>query len=293
MKNLICDTNVFYNLGCGELKLEQVAGKGDVLWYSPVSVLEITSKIAEKSYEQRKAAAQAILASGAKQLLDPESFLTNLFGNELSEEPFDWSHAVKAVSQSADLPALLGGVPDYLDRVSRRVSVEAAGSWRAVNEQQWRDDMLKIMEDTIPGFRAWYALGAEKRKDKSKPHLTGEREALFLADSSSEEWMMTLVKACQDRSFFKAKRPKAFVPTTAFAKKLVAAVDGVMGYCLVYTHYLIKLMTEGMMPQMNDSGDLELFLYSTSDDWVVATSEKRWIDIATRAGLPDRVKKVS
>jgi predicted nuclease of predicted toxin-antitoxin system len=63
-------------------------------------------------------------------------------------------------------------------------------------------------------------------------------------------------------------------------------------YALLYTHYLIKLLTEDMLPQMNDSGDLELFLYATDDNHVIATSEKRWLDIAVRGGFPQRVKKV-
>jgi len=47
-----------------------------------------------------------------------------------------------------------------------------------------------------------------------------------------------------------------------------------------------------MLPQMNDSGDLELFLYATDDNHIIATSEKRWLDIATRAGFQHRVRKV-
>jgi hypothetical protein len=43
---------------------------------------------------------------------------------------------------------------------------------------------------------------------------------------------------------------------------------------------------------LNDSGDLELFLSSTSDDWVVVTAEKRWADIAARARYPQRLRKV-
>lgn len=291
MAHIVADTNVFYNLGAGNTTREQVAGAGDTLYYSPVSVLEITSKLSDRTFEQRKAAAKAILDSKAKLLLDPESHLTLLFGNQLTEEPFDWSQAVIATSQSPDFPTLLAGVSDYVGRVSRRVSVDVAGSWREVTEQQWVDDMLQIIADTIPRFRAWYNPAPKQRKG-NKPRLTGERKAEFLAETKTEAWLTTLIKACQDRSFFKAHRAENFEPTAEFVKKLVSAADGVICYALLYTHYLIKLLTEDMLPQMNDSGDLELFLYATDDNHIIATSEKRWLDIAARADFQQRVRKV-
>ena len=81
-------------------------------------------------------------------------------------------------------------------------------------------------------------------------------------------------------------------PPPGFASAYVQAADGVTCYCMVYTHYLLKLLTEEMMPQMNDSGDLELFLYATSDDWIVVTAETHWADVAKRAGYDQRLRKV-
>jgi hypothetical protein len=50
------------------------------------------------------------------------------------------------------------------------------------------------------------------------------------------------------------------------------------------------LLTHGALPEENDSGDLELFLYSTDDDHVVATSEKKWKRMADAAGFGTRVR---
>ncbi len=61
MANLICDTNIYYNLGLGKIKVEDFVQAGDKLHYSPVSVLEITGKMTDLEFEQRKAAAQAML----------------------------------------------------------------------------------------------------------------------------------------------------------------------------------------------------------------------------------------
>jgi hypothetical protein len=44
MPNLILDTNVFYNLGSGSLTLATIRCPSDTLFYSPLSVLELTGK---------------------------------------------------------------------------------------------------------------------------------------------------------------------------------------------------------------------------------------------------------
>ena len=290
MANLICDTNVFYNLGLGKMKLADLAAGGDKLFYSPISILEISGKLTDLEFEQRKAAAKAILDHGATQLNDPESQLTTFFGLKLAEGPFDWSQAVKGVAQAVDLTALSAGVADYVERVLRRVSIDEVGKWRCVTEQQWKDDMLRLMESEIPKFGTWYKLPKEQRENQKKPHLTGDTKKQFINGTTTHEWLITLVNACFERSLFKADLPDE--PPSGFASAYVQAAEGVTCYCMVYTHYLIKLLTEEMMPQLNDSGDLELFLYATSDDWIVVTAEKRWADIAKRAGYPQRLRKV-
>jgi hypothetical protein len=290
MAHIIADTNVFYNLGAGHTKREQVVAAGDNLYYSPVSVLEIVGKVSDLNFEQRKAAANAILDSGAKQLCDPELHLTRLFGLKAAEEPFDWSQAIIAVAQAADPAALSAGVADYSDRVLRRVSVDEAGKWRGVTEQQWKDDMLKLMGEQIPKFGAWYKLSKEERAKKNRPRLTGEKKQEFIKGTRTHDWLVTFVNACLERSLFKADLPDE--PPPGFADNYVKAAGKVTCYAMVYTHYLIKLFTEDMLPQMNDSGDLELFLYATDDDHIIATSEKRWLDIAARAGFQQRVRKV-
>lgn len=290
MANLICDTNVFYNLGLGKLKPGDFVGAGDKLFYSPISILEISGKVTDLEFAQRSAAAKAILDHGATQLMDPESHLTKLFGLKLAEEPFDWSHAVKGVAQAADLNALIAGVADYGERVLRRVSVDEVGKWRSVTEQQWKDDMLRLMELEIAKFGPWYRLPKDQKEKQKKPHLTGEAKTKFLTGTTTHDWLITFVNACLERSLFNADLPDE--PPPGFASSYVRAAEGVTCYSMIYTHYLIKLFTEDMLPQLNDSGDLELFLYATDDDWIVVTAEKRWADIAVRAGYSQRLRKV-
>ena len=55
--------------------------------------------------------------------------------------------------------------------------------------------------------------------------------------------------------------------------------------------YLLRLMTEGLLPDKNDSGDIDFFLYSIDDDHVVGTNEKKWINIAEAAGFAQRIRR--
>jgi hypothetical protein len=82
------------------------------------------------------------------------------------------------------------------------------------------------------------------------------------------------------------------LPTEA-AATVARAVASLTCYCAVYTHYLVRLLTQGALPEENDSGDLELFLYAIDDDHIVVTSEKKWKRIADAAGFGSRVRLVS
>ena len=44
---------------------------------------------------------------------------------------------------------------------------------------------------------------------------------------------------------------------------------------------------------MNDSSDIELFIYAIDDDHVVVTSEKKWKQLADAAGFGNRVRLIS
>ena len=44
------------------------------------------------------------------------------------------------------------------------------------------------------------------------------------------------------------------------------------------------------MPQKNDSGEIDFFLYSTDDDYVVATKDNRWVNMAQAAGFAQRIR---
>ena len=289
-KTVILDTNVLYDIGLNRVRIEDVGRPGEHLYYSPISVIELVSKLNDRSFADRKAAAGVILKHRIDELPDPESYLTTTFGYELAEPAPSYSDAVRALAEGQSLEEVRSGVPDYEIRVRRRLNVPFAATWREKVEQEWVDSLIALMADNIPRFQEWYAKDPEKRSS-SVPKLRGEEKKKFLAGMKSREWSARIISACQMRAFFKAEKNDLGVFTKQRANELAAAIPKIEFYSLIYTQYLISLMTEGFLPQQNDSGDIDLFLYSIDDDHVVATKDKRWINIAKAAGFARRIRQ--
>ena len=289
-RTVILDTNVLYDIGLNRVRIEDVGRIGEDLCYSPISIIELVSKLDDRSFEERKAAAGVILTYGIGELPDPESYLTKTFGYKLAEPAPSYADAVRALAEGRNLEEVQKGVPDYEIRVRRSLNVPFAATWREKGEQEWVDSLITLMEENIPGFRKWYAKDSEKRSSRV-PKLRGEQKAKFLAGMKSDEWYARIISACQMRAFFKADKEDLGVFSKQRAHELAAAIPKIECYSRMYTYYLIRLMTEGYLPKKNDSGDLDFFIYSSDDDHVVATSDKRWIRIAEAAGFAGRIRK--
>ena len=284
-KTVILDTNVLYDIGLNRVRIEDIGRPREHLCYSPISIIELVSKLDDRSFTDRKAAAGVILKHRIDELPDPESYLTTAFGYKLAEPAPSYSDAVRALAKGQSLEEVRSGVPDYEIRVRRRLNVPFAATWREKGEQEWVDSLITLMAENIPRFQEWYAKDPEKRSS-SVPKLRGEEKKKFLAGMKSREWSARIISACQMRAFFKAD-----IPTKLRAHEFAAAIPKIECYSRMYTHYLIRLMTEGFLPQQNDSGDIDLFLYSIDDDHVVATKDNRWINIAKAAGFARRIRR--
>ena len=289
-KTVILDTNVLYDIGLDRIRIEDLRRPGELLCYSPISVIELVSKLDDRSFEDRKVAAGVILRHRLEELPDPESFLTGTFGYKLAEPPPSYADAVQALAEGQSLEEVRSGVPDYEIRVRRCLNVPFAATWREKGEQEWVDSLISLMKDNIPGFQKWYVRDLEKRPS-SVPKLRGAEKEKFFNGMKSREWFAQVISACQARAFFKADKNDLGVFTKKRAHELAAAVPQIECYALMYTYYLIRLMTEGLLPKKNDSGDIDFFLYSMDDSQVVATNDKKWIAIADVAGFTHRIRR--
>ncbi len=289
-KKVILETHVLYDIGLKQVSIENVRSPEERLFYSPISVLKLVSKLNERSFADRKAAANAILDHGIEELPDPESHLTMAFGYKLAESVPSFVDAVRALAKAENLGEAQSGVPDYELRVWRSLNVPPVATLREEVEQKWVDDLISLMKENIPKFQKWYAEDAKKRSS-SVPKLRNEEKEKFLSGMKSEELSARVISACQMRAFLKADKDDLRVFSKQRANELAAAIPKVACFTQMYKHYLLRLMTEGLLPDKNDSGDIDFFLYSTDGDHVVVTNEKKWINIAEAAGFARRIRR--
>lgn len=141
------------------------------------------------------------------------------------------------------------------------------------------------------GFDGWLRADPETRK-KQVPRLKGAAKDAFISKTKHAGWNLTLIVNCHRRALMGARKIQSAVLPTEAAVTVSKAVASLTCYCAVYTHYLARLLTRGALPEENDSGDLELFVYAIDDDHMVVTSEKKWKRIADAAGFNGRVRLV-
>ena len=290
VKKVILETHVLYDIGLKRISIEDIRSPEERLFYSPISVLELVSKLSERSFADRKAAANAILNHGIEGLPGPESHLTMVFGYKLAEPVASFADAVRTLAKAENLKEAQNGVPDYELRVRRSLNVSRAMTWREKVEQKWVDDLISLMKENVPGFQKWHVKNKKKRPS-SVPKLRNEEKEKFLSGMKSEELSARVISACQMRAFLEADKDDLNVFSKQRANKLAAAIPKVECFTQMYKHYLLRLMTEGLLPDKNDSGDIDFFLYSTDNDHVVVTNEKKWINIAEAAGFARRIRR--
>jgi hypothetical protein len=290
---LICDTMCFYYLGNRTLKKDDIVlHAGETLWYSPVTVLELSSGLCDLEFEKRKTAATAILDSGASLLPDPQNHLAKLFDLTPKDDYGGWAEALKLMSQSTNMDELKKGVEDRWAGVVRKMDPAVARDWRDTIDGQWVQDVLKIQKDTIPGFKEWYDPDPKKRSPTPVPRLRKEQKAEFLRTSDSQLALVQVFLACHERAYRLVKEPKPVSLDRDYIRRLAGKLELLGFYCAVYIQYLRRLLIEGGLPEYNDSGDIELMLYATDDTHIVVTAEKKWVRLAEAAKYPQRVRRV-
>lgn len=288
----IWDTGVFRYIGAGDLALADIQQPGVTVCYTPALLLELTSRYTAGSFEHRKQTAQAILDSQATLLPDPETYLTrDVFGFSVNEAEFDWTHAVQAMAQSDTLEQLQAGVADFRTRVRRSVNLTFARTYREGLDRDFVEDMLTVQRREIPGFAAWWNPDPLQRTGQV-PRVTGEARTRFLADSQTPQFTAAIIEACRDRALYKTNDSLPWPPTPAWVERLEEACGRLEFYAKVYRQYLVRLLAGGMLPDVNDWFDLEVLLYSSDDDHVVVTSDRRWESIARDAGMSHRVRRI-
>jgi predicted nucleic acid-binding protein len=262
---LIADANVWYDIASGRVDPQQFAVSRDDLFATPTSLLEIASGINERSFDERRRAAQSVLDHAAGVTEDTETHLGRIWGVPVQSATVSWMDGFRAIASAASPTELESGVADFSARVVRKVGVNLAHEWRQFHWRGFEQDVVKALDDWIPGYQ-------QARNDGKLKRIAKTDRDLFKEAMRSRDIRVMLTLATYERvRLADSQLPDPSNESTAEAEATLA------NYINAYVEYIIRCATE-MAPQPNDFGDSESFLYLQPGKALV-TSDDRWIKI--------------
>ncbi len=287
-KSFILDTNVFYDIAAGNLRLDSIRTAGAAIFYSPITALELVGKVDLRSFEQRRGAAQAIITSGAMEMANTDDYLTDLFGYPLASPSSSFHDIIIALANAADINELSAGVPDLTQRVTRAVKVPEAFNWRTHWETRWVADILAILANISSRWKKWMA-----NQSKTTPAAMKNEAQAFRTFISSESIFTEGILGCQTRAMLGVSKEvlqnSVDNPTSEQLDHFANAIEALTFYVEMYRGYISRSILQGRKPRPNDFEDMELLLFCADDDTVLATSEQLWVELAVEIGYAQRV----
>ena len=273
--DLIADTNVWYDIGAGTRDPTVLKSGGDRLITTPTSFLEIASGIDDRTFPDRKAAAQGVVSHADDVAEDCESHLARLWGLNVPSLPINWIEGFRAIAQAGSPAELDLGVKDFGPRVVRTVKVSVAEQWRTYHWNDFRDQVVLALDQHIPGYASARARGRSKQLNKE--------DAKIFAEAMKSGYVRQSVLRS---TFLRALLVVGQDPRAPTKEEEQTAEPLLSAYIDAYIEYVIGCASE-FAPQPNDLGDSECFLY-LQDDRRFLSSDVRWVRIARRA-CPSRI----
>lgn len=272
--DLICDTNVWYDINAGTRNVAVLKGTGHRLLATAINILEIVSKIDEQNLTARKGAAEMMLKHADDFLDAPDYHVGRECGLTIPNLPFTWREVCQAISTAKDVAEIINGVEDYEKMVSRRVDVPGLKSWRSYVYDKWERDIIKAIDSEFPN----YAKARAKRKSKQMNKANATK---LIAKLESPAAQLQIIRSVVVRISAEATA----LPKDSSTRQLERYVEAILPYSRAYAYYL-HMAASVRAPQPNDRGDIDAFLYLQGDRRLL-TSETDWIELGKRSGMED------
>ncbi len=270
--DLVSDTNVWYDIAAGRRTPATLKAEGRRLLATPVSFIEIASKLSDRSFEQRSGAARAVVEFTDDILIDTDRHLAAVWGLGVEPLGFDWIEAFKALADAPDLETLQRGVIDHAAGVSRKVRPDVAALLRA-RVDLFVPAVVDVVDGLlVPGYRA-----------------NLERQRPRYADTATSELIDTVLRTPEiERLTVVGTRARAALnldvpPPPPSEDEIDRGAEALSPYVRAYARYVHNCATK-YTPKPNDWGDLECFAYLQGERRLL-TRDKRWLEIADEAGL--------
>ena len=279
--NIITDTNIWYDIANGDLKVADIKQNNQNLIYAtPINILEIVSNVSDYQIERRQRAMIALIQNADVILQDTETHLTHLWGYNQNSDLISWRDILIAVEHANSLYELRNGVLDYSERVTRRVGVDFAHFWRTSHWADFRVAIENVLDQHISGY-------ADARQNGRIIHFDQEHGQEFRNMLYRDVTLHEILNATYDRANlvlrdFGTSLPAELRDTATLNPIRQNAYNSLSTYITAYAEYLYTCATT-YAPRDNDWGDLEHFIYLQNDNRLL-TNDIRWINIARGSG---------
>lgn len=97
--HVTADTNIFYYLGDGRVKKSDIVSNDEVLWATPISIIEIISG-AKKKWPERVAAAKAIIKHADYITPDPDEYFMSIVEDRVPNTQAVWREYCTAMAHA-------------------------------------------------------------------------------------------------------------------------------------------------------------------------------------------------
>lgn len=271
---LVCDTNVWYDLAAGRRSAVALKGPGHSLMVSPVSFIELLSKVSERTFEERRLAAGAVLDHATGILLDPERHFAQLWELPVPNLGIDWMDAFQALAEASSIGEIRTGVPDLIECVTRTLRPEIAGALRDVHYQDFVQGVERLIDSFCPGYLA-------ARSAKRAKYMDAKSASLFRSAIESPEVERLTGVGTRLRAALHLESP-AEEPTD---EEVDRVLPDVLPYVRAYGRFVLNCASK-FTARPNDWGDLECFAYLQGERRLL-TRDSRWIEVAQQADLAD------
>lgn len=271
-KNIVADTNVWYDIANGNINILTEIKKHGRLCATPINLLEIASKIDENNFEIRKNAAKAVLHHADRFLQSNEWYLERYWGFGTVDD-IDWKQGFITISKANSPTALQEGFRDLENSVRRKQNTPLLLEWRTLQYADFKSSVVKAVKEILPGYIRETPNGIKMAR------LTNPNDMAFFDSKEFEDATLSAIYF-RMKLGFNLENKNCNCPKDLNHKLRMIGMQKLGPYVRAYAQYLKYLATQQAKPDENDLGDHEAFMYLQDKNWILATADKRWINIA-------------
>lgn len=291
MCDLVCDSNVFYDIARVSIDVADLTANGTrKLLASPMTIVEILSRVDAVSFADRKSAAES-LRDNANVIPNVEYELANAFGiADLSAKSTTWydfllelcnantysdycfqidTMGQKFETVDMDVLGLPGGQAEQIDH-------KFFGEFRNLHQIQFVNAIRNAIEQVCPGYL--------KRLKKNKVGVAQADRRGCSSKIASSAFMDALFERQQQRALISPFVDLSKAPNVVNPSISANARTNLDCYMKMYREFLSHLVNGKRGVHENDFGDLEFFLHIVPGR-AFATTEAKWKTLAIDAGV--------